>query len=98
MHAIWSDLIELFMEFITYFTRALDMILEDYLNFTMKDFNINLVLFSETPIFTISLYNLLNLVIFYILFKWFIKTLIDIVLLPIRYLRRFSNPREVVRK
>ena len=74
MHAIWSDLIELFMEFITYFTRALDMILEDYLNFTMKDFNIYLVLFLETLIFPILLYNLLNLVIFYILFKCFINT------------------------
>lgn len=98
MQSIWYDLIELFITFITDFTFALNNVLDDYMDFNLNTFEIKLVLFSETPMLTINLYHLLTLIIFYILFKWFIKTLIDIVLLPIRYLRRFSNPREVVRK
>lgn len=98
MFDTWSDLIKIFVQYIQDFTDALSYALSSYLNFDIATFNINLVLFSDTPIITITLYHLINLIIFYIVFKWFIKTLIDIVLLPIRYLRRFSNPREVVRK
>lgn len=95
---IWSAMISMFIEFITYFTDALYMVLNYLLEFDIKTFEINLILFSDTPIFTISLYHLLNLIIFYFVFKWFYETVMFIVFAPLRIVKRYLTPREVIRK
>lgn len=98
MLEVWTDLLTLFIRFISYFTNALYDVLNNLLNFDIKAFEINLSLFSDTPIFTISLYHLLNIIIFIVVFLWFFNTIMLIIFAPLRYVKRYLSPRGVIRK
>lgn len=98
MLEVWTELITLFVTYISYFTDALYNVFNSILQFDIKTFDINLSLFSETPILTISLFNLLNIIIFSIIFIWFFKIIISILMAPINAIKRHLSPRGVIKK
>ena len=64
---IWNDLI---VSFVGTFLNILNQVLSVNFNIEMKDIDINLTLFSDIPIFNMSLYDLLaiSLSIFILIF------------------------------
>ena len=94
----WEYIIGLIANEISRFTKALAYIFEFAFGFDIETFEINFFIFSETPIFTISLYHLINLVIFFFLFKWLFNLVMSLILAPINYVKRLLSPRGVTKR
>lgn len=94
----WEALLTIFVNAINAFTQALTNVFSDITNFDIKTFDINLLIFSETPIVTITLYDLINLIVFVVVFIWFFNLIIGLIMTPINYAKRLLSPRGVTKR
>lgn len=94
MYDVWLNLINYFSSFVFYFMDALNDALSNGqygINSSLHDINFNLLLFSETPIISFTLYQLIYLIIFTLLFGWFIKFIFRLLTFPVKVLQRYIN-------
>lgn len=94
----WYSLLKFFADAVYFFVAALSDVIDSVTGFNIRTFNINFLIFSETPIFTISLFNLIYLIVFFFVFWWFFNTVMSLILGPINYVKRMLSPKGVVKK
>lgn len=91
MAETFKNFLRPFIQLIGNFLNALNVLITTYTDFSLKAVEIDFKLLSESPIFTLSLYDILFYVLLFVILFAFYKLFKLILLLPFNLIKRWGN-------
>lgn len=87
----FQEFFALFADITLGIVDGLKLALLEFTTIDISAITLNLLIFSETPIISITLYNLLYLTVFTVLIIWVVSLLIWIIQAPINAFKRYLS-------